>query len=171
MAEKGKRARRDFEGMERRRMRAAGMYEKGKTQSEVARALGVSRQSASRWYHVWREEGREGLKAAGRAGRTPRITPSELAEVEERLLAGPGAHGYRSELWTLPRIAAVIEEVTGVRYHPGHVWRIVRSLGWSCQKPAKRAAERDEAAIAQWVKETWPRVKKTPAAGGLPSSL
>ena len=166
--ERDRKARRDFAGMEKRRMKAAGMYEKGKTQAEVARSLGVSRQSASRWYHAWSTEGREGLKAAGRAGRSPRITPDQLAKVERRLLEGPGGHGYKSDLWTLPRIAAVIEEVTGVRYHPGHVWRIVRSMGWSCQKPTKRAAERDEAAIARWVKETWPKVKKRPPKGGYP---
>lgn len=162
-------AKRDFAAMEKRRMKAARMFEKGKTQAEVARALGVSRQSASVWYHYWKEGGKNGLKAAGRAGRKPRVTPAQLARVKRELLKGPLAHGYKTELWTLPRIAKVIEKTTGVCYHPGHVWRIVRSMGWSCQKPAKVAAERNEEEIADWLANTWPKVGKTPA-GSAPRS-
>ena len=163
-------SKRDFEAMEKRRMRAAVMFERGKTQAEVASALGVSRQSASVWYHGWKSEGREGLKAAGRAGRKPRITQEQRIQVERELTKGPRAFGYSTDLWTLPRIARVIKKVTGVSYHPGHVWRIVRSMGWSCQKPDRRAIERDEAEIARWVKCTWPKVKKTPAGSRLQSS-
>ena len=146
------------------------MFEKGKSQAEVARALNVSRQSASVWYQQWKAKGRDGFKAAGRAGRKPRITPEQLAEVERRLIEGPKSHGYSTDLWTLPRIAKVIEEVTGVRYHPGHVWKMLKSMSWSCQKPARVAAERDEAEIARWLKKAWPKVKKTPAESGLQSS-
>jgi transposase len=162
--------RRDFKGMEKRRMGAARMFEKGKSQAEVARTLNISRQSASVWYRQWQAQGRDGLKGAGRAGRKPRITQEQLAEVERRLIEGPKSHGYSTDLWTLPRIAKVIEEVTGVRYHPGHVWKVLKSMGWSYQKPAKVAAERDEAAIARWLKKTRPQVKKTPAESGLQSS-
>ena len=82
----------------------------------------------------------------------------------------PGAHGYATELWTLARVAEVIERITGVRYHPGHVWRLLRELGWSVQRPARRAAERDEEAIARWIKQDWPRVKKAPDAARRGSS-
>jgi len=160
-------SKRDFEAMEKRRMRAATMYKKGKTQAEVARVLGVSRQSASVWYHRWKAGGTKGLKAAGRAGRKPRITPEQLSRVERELIKGPRAFGYSTDLWTLPRITCVIKKVTGVSYHPGHVWRIVRSMGWSCQKPVGKAVERDEAEIARWVKRTWPKVKKTPVESAL----
>ena len=68
-------------------------------------------------------------------------------------------------MWTHPRVAEVIEAETGVAYHPGHVWRILRQMGWSRQRPARRAVERDDEAIAHWVKHDWPRVKKTPDAG------
>ena len=162
-------SKRDFAAMEKRRIKAASMFEKGKPQAQVARVLGVSRQSASVWYHRWKEEGSRGLKAAGRAGRKPRITRKQLIQVERELTKGPRAFGYSTDLWTLPRIATVIEKVTGVSYHPGHVWRIVRSMGWSCQKPARVAAERDEAEIARWLKTAWPKVKKTPAESGLQS--
>ncbi len=157
-------ARRDFGGLERRRMRAVRLFEQGETQSAVARRLDVSRTTAMRWAQAWDLQGREGLRAAGRAGRKPRLTEAQLQQVEEVLLGGPLGSGYASEYWTLPRVAEVIEQLTGVRYHPGHVWRVLRKLGWSRQKPTTRARERDEAAIERWVQSTWPAVKKTPLA-------
>jgi len=106
------------------------------------------------------------LRAAGRAGRLPRLDADQLARVERALLQGPTANGFPTELWTLPRVAAVIEAVTGVAYHPGHVWRILRQrLGWSRQRPARRATERDDDAIEQWVKQRWPNVKKARSVG------
>jgi transposase len=155
-------ARRDFAGLERRRMRAVRLFEDGETQATVARQLGVSRTTAMRWAEAWEGEGREGLRAAGRAGRKPRVSSDQLDQVELALLEGPRALGYRTELWTLPRVAELIQRITGVRYHPGHVWRVMRQLGWSLQKPTTRARERDEEAIERWVKTTWPALKKTP---------
>jgi transposase len=163
-------ARRDFEGLERRRMRAARLYERGLTQAEVAHRLEVSRTTALRWYRAWCADGAQGLQGAGRAGPKPRLTSAQKEAIEEALLEGPRAWGYETELWTLPRIARVIEEVTGVVYHPGHVWRVLKKLGWSRQKPTTRARERDEVAIGRWVRETWPAIKKTPHTRGRPSS-
>lgn len=163
-------ARRDFEGLERRRMRAVRLFERDETQGTVARRLGVSRTTAMRWAKSWEEEGRAGLRAAGRAGRKPRLTAEQCEDVEAALLKGPITAGYATEFWTLPRVAEVIERVTATRYHPGHVWRVLRKLGWSRQKPTTRARERDEAAIERWVKTTWPAVKKTPHAKGPRSS-
>jgi transposase len=163
-------ARRDFEGLERRRMRAIRLFEQGETQAAVARRLGVSRTTAMRWAQAWDAEGRDGLRAAGRAGRKPRLSRDQLEEVEQALLQGPLAFGYRTELWTLPRVAGLIHRLSGVRYHPGHVWRVMRQLGWSLQKPTTRAQERDEEAIQRWVKTTWPALKKTPRAGARRSS-
>lgn len=79
------------------------------------------------------------------------------------LLEGPLAAGFPTDLWTLTRVAQVIERHFGVKYHPGHVWRILRDLGWSPQKPERRARERDEEAIERWRKEDWPRIRKKPA--------
>ena len=163
-------ARRDFGGLERRRMQAARWFEKGETQSAVARRLDVSRTTAMRWAQAWDRQGPEGLRAAGRAGRKPRLSEEQLQQVEEVLLGGPRGSGYPTEYWTLPRVAEVIEQLTRVRYHPGHVWRVLRKLGWSRQKPTTRARERDEAAIQRWVKTTWPAVKKTPHAKARQSS-
>jgi transposase len=164
-------ARRDFEGMERRRERAAGMFARGATQAVVARELEVSRQSVSRWYADWQAGGSKALKAAGRAGRLPRLTETQLGQVDRALRQGPRAHGFATDLWTLDRVASVIEAETGVRYHPGHVWKLLRDrLGWSRQRPARRAVERDDEAIARWMATDWPRIKRGPADAGRGSS-
>jgi transposase len=151
-------------------MRAAEMFRRGGRQADVVRELGVSRQTASQWYARWASDGKRGLRAAGRAGRLPKLDDQQLARVERALRKGPRANGYPTELWTLARVGEVIETVTGVSYHPGHVWRILRQMGWSRQRPARRATERDDEAIATWVAERWPKVKKTLDAGGRGSS-
>jgi transposase len=151
--------RRDFAGMEQRRLEAARLFAHGATQAEVAHTFGVSAQAASIWYRRWRQGGEQALRAAGRAGRRPRLSQAELEAVDQALRKGPAAFGFDTDLWTLDRIAAVIERLTGVRFHPGHVWRLLRGLGWSLQRPARRAAERDEAAIAWWRAQEWPRIK------------
>jgi transposase len=159
-------ARRDFDAMERRRKQAAKLFRKGKSQADVARELEVSRQSVSRWHAEWLEGGAGALRAAGRAGRLPHLDQADLRRVERRLGKGPLGNGYPTDMWTLRRVAEVIEDETGVAYHPGHVWRILREqLGWSRQRPARRAVERDDEAIADWAKRDWPRVKKTPGDG------
>ena len=155
---------RDFGAMERRRRQAAVLFRGGRTQAEVAHVLDVSRQSVSRWYAQWQTGGATALRGAGRAGRRPQLDQTEMRRVERRLEKGPLANGYSTDMWTLQRVAEVIEAETGVSYHPGHVWRLLRAMGWSRQRPARRAVERDEQAIANWVKHEWPRVKKTPDA-------
>jgi len=157
--------RRDFKAMERVRLRAARMFEQGASQAEVARRLGTSRQNVSRWHARWRHGGRAALRAAGRAGRRPKLSRAQRRQLERALLRGARSHGFDTDLWTLARITVVIERTTGVRHHPAHVWRVLRQLGWSVQRPARRAAERDEAAIQHWVKQDWPRIrqKRSPA--------
>jgi transposase len=164
-------ARRDFEGMEQRRKRAARLFAGGVPQADVARQLGVSRQSVSRWHADWRRGGTHALKAAGRAGRMPKLSEAQLARVERALRRGPRAHGFATDLWTLDRVAEVIETQTGVRYHPGHVWKLLRDrLGWSRQRPARQAIERDDEAVARWVAVEWPRIKRGLADAGRGSS-
>jgi transposase len=164
------RRRADRDALEKRRLQAARLFVKGMRPAEVARQLGVSRQSASVWHQAWEEEGVRGLKQAERAGRPPFLTVRELKGVQRALLKGPGAYGWSTQLWTLERVADVIAMETGVRYHVGHVWKILRRLGWSWQKPARRATERDEEAISRWVREEWPEIKKSPAGSRLGSS-
>ena len=142
-------------------MRAADLFEQGVIPAEIARQVSVGHQTVSEWRTVWRQAGRAGLRAAGRAGRLPKLTRDQLDQVEAALAAGPEANGYATDLWTLARVAEVIERVSRVAYHPHHVWRILREqLGWTWQRPARRATERNDEAIATWVKRRWPAVKK-----------
>lgn len=150
----------NFKFLKKRRYKAAELFEKGKSQAEVARELGVSRQSASRWFQEWEQGGKKSLRGAGRAGRIPKLNRKQLRKVAEELTKGARVHGFTTELWTLPRIARVIEVVAGVTYHPGHVWRVMRKLGWTLQKPTTRARERNEEKVTQWKTQTWAEVKK-----------
>jgi transposase len=161
---------RDFKAMERRRLQAARLLEEGYSEAEVARRVGVHRQSVNRWAQQLLAGGRPALKHPGRAGRRARLTAPDVARIRTGLKRGPEALGYDTPLWTAWRVSDLIERTCGVRYSSGHVWRILRALGWSCQRPTGRALERDEAAIRRWVRVRWPEVKKTPPAGAKRSS-
>lgn len=157
--------RRNLAGLEQRRLRAASMFDQGASQAEVARALDVSRQAASVWHARWRAGGAAALASAGRQGRRPQLSAQQRAVIDQALRQGARAHGFASDWWTLERVAQVIWRLTGVRHHPGHVWRVLRQMRWSLQRPARRALERDEAAIRRWVATDWPRIReKRPAA-------
>jgi len=143
-------------------MQAARLLAGGLSQSEVARRVGAHRQSVSKWAAELQTKGRAGLKKAGRAGRKPRLSAAQVKQIEHGLKRGPQALGYETSLWTAHRVAHLIEQECGVRYHPGHVWKILRQLGWSCQRPTGRALERDERAIQRWKKTRWPELKKRP---------
>jgi transposase len=147
--------------MEQTRMRAADLLRRHVSPAEIARQLGICHQIVSEWRTAWRQGGRAALRAAGRAGRRPKLSARQLATVERALVKGARANGYPTDLWSLPRVAEVIERLTGVRYHPGHVWYVLRDqLGWSWQRPARQALERNEGAIQAWVHKRWPQVKK-----------
>jgi transposase len=162
-------AKRDHELMEKRRRRAASLFDKGYSPAEVARQLGVSRQSTSRWKADWQSAGTQGLASKGQAGRKSRLNPRQREQVAAALVKGPLAHGYRTDLWTLPRVALLIKDLTGVRYHVGHIWHLLRALGFSCQRPTRRALERDELKIAHWKRYRWPHIKKKPVVKVAPS--
>lgn len=162
---------RDFDGLEQRRFRAAKLFNQGVSQAQVARQTGVSRESARRWHAQWQSGGKAGLKQAGRAGRKPRLQSAQLENLRRGLKEGPEVLGYGTGLWTTWRVADLIERQTGHKYHPGHVWRILRSLGWSCQRPTGRATQRDEPAIQRWKEVRWPAIKKKPANKAARSSL
>ena len=150
------------EALEVRRRIAARLLQQGKGVREVARAVGAAPSSVSRWKQTLEQEGMEGLKARPHPGRKARMSPQQKEELATILLKGARAAGFPTDLWTLKRVAQVIERRFGAKYHPGHVWRILRQMGWSPQKPERRARERDEAAIQQWREVEWPRIKKRP---------
>jgi transposase len=162
---------RDHGQMEKRRIKAGTLFKKDCSAPEVARRLGVARQVAYRWKNAWEQGGNVALASKGPAGRKSKLTVEQTQRVTEALLAGPGAAGYKTDLWTLPRVAALIESLTSVRYHPGHVWRLLGASGFSCQRPERRAVERDEKAIRRWQRVEWPALKKRPANKSERSSL
>jgi transposase len=162
--------RRNFAALERRRMVAARLLGQGLSQSQVARQLGVHRQSVSRWARELEQSGEPGLRKAARTGRPAKLDAVQLHELEQALRQGPEASGYANGLWTSRRVRELIEYRMGVRYHEDHVWRILRQLGWSCQRPTGRALERDEQNIRHGKKYRWPQIKKKPSASGARSS-
>lgn len=148
--------------LERRRVRAIALLKEGFTPVEVARRLGVERRSVRRWRAAHDDGGRKGLAARPTPGRPRKLDARARQRLEQLLLRGPESCGFPTDLWTCPRIAQVIRREFDVDYHVDHVSRILRSLGWSPQKPERRARERDEAAIRRWIKVEWPRIKKKP---------
>ena len=155
---------RDFEALERRRMTAARLLNRGLPQAAVARRVKTSRESVRRWWNQIRRHGSaQALKKAARAGRRARLNPEDLRRLEAILRSGPEKSGFPNGRWTLDRIAEVIRKEFQVEYHAGHGWWILRrKLGWSCQRPVGRARQRNEAAIREWKKNTWPALKKKP---------
>jgi transposase len=162
--------RRDFEALEKRRFQAIRLLDRGLNQSEVARRVKVVRQTVARWASQYRQRGAASLKKAGRAGRKPLLGGADRKRLEELLLQGPEAIGYETPLWTCPRVAHLIEREFGIRYHEGHVWKVLVGLGWSPQRPTGKARERNEEGIRTWKKKTWPAIKKKPVRKGEPSS-
>ena len=147
--------------LERRRVRAIDLLREGYPPVEVARLVGVDRRSVRRWKAAFERKGAEGIRAKPAPGRPPRLGREAREKLVKLLTEGPIASGFPTDLWTCPRVAHLIEKHFGVLYHPDHVCRLLHSLGWSPQRPQRRAQERDEAAIRRWVQKDWPEVKKT----------
>jgi transposase len=152
--------RRSKKQIEARRMVAAELFEQGIGPTEVAQRLGVTPGAVSHWLRAWRESGREGLKSVPHPGSKPKLPPERWPELEQMLLEGPTAHGFTTELWTLKRVVELIRRCFGVQYDPSQVSRILHAMGWSRQKPERRAREQDEEAVEAWRKAEWPRIKK-----------
>ena len=162
---------RDFAALERRRMQAVKLFDQGCSKAEVSRRCRVSNQSAGRWHAGWKKGGSTALKHPGRAGRKARLQSLHRMKLEADLQKGPEILGHATQLWTLPRIAELIHQRFGHRYSISQVSRLLRQLGWSCQKPARRALERDEDKIRTWKRSRWPAIKKKPVDKGAPSSF
>ena len=153
-----------------RRERAAELFAQGRTQAEVAHQLDVSRQSASRWHTRWQASGATALRTRGPTGRRPKVADEQLEAIQQALLEGALAHGFPTDIWTLDRIAVLIQGLTGVALSNPSVWRLLRQrLGWSVQRPQRHAKERDEQAVQHWMAHEWPRIKKMTCAGTPPA--
>ena len=156
--------------LQRRRERAMALLKEGVAPVDVASRVGVDRRSVRRWKAAFRRAGAAGIAPKPTPGRPCALTEKHQRRLEQLLLKGARGCGFPTDLWTCPRVAQVIRDRLGVDYHVDHIGRLLHALGWSPQKPTRRAVERDEAAIARWIKEDWPRVKKTPREGKRPSS-
>jgi len=155
---------------EARRLRAWELKQRGWPQREIAEALGVTEGAVSQWMKRGRDGGVEALRHRPPPGAEPKLTPEEWQRVLGWLREGAEAHGFRGDVWNCPRIAVLIERKLEVSYHPAHLCRVLRRLGWSLQKPMRRAAQRDEAAIERWRTERWPALKKGRRPGARRSS-
>jgi transposase len=147
--------------LEDRRKRALALLKLGLSLNEVGRRIRSSASSVMRWRDAWRRGGAKALKVRFSPGRPWKLCERQRQRLIALLLKGAIAYGYRTNLWTTARIAEVIEQKFGVRYHRDHVGRLMHSLKWSPQKPERRALERKETEIERWKKKEWPRVKKT----------
>jgi transposase len=151
---RGLRDRQAFEGV---RMQAGALFAAGHSQAEAARTLGVARQNVSRWHAQWQAGGLQGVCSPGPTGHAPRLSETQLHVIDQALREGARAYGFDTDHWTLARVTSVIEQLTGVAYHRGHTWKLLRHrLHYRLQRPARRAIERDERAIARWVATDWP---------------
>ena len=146
--------------MQRKRERAIDLLKQGLTQAAIAHILEVDPRSVRRWKRAQQSAGKAALRAVAASGRPPKLTPSQRQQLEKQLLRGAQAAGFATDLWTCPRVAEHIQRRFGVGYHVDHIGRLLHAMNWSPQKPARKAVERDEDGIRQWIKQVWPAVKK-----------
>lgn len=156
---------------EERRLAAARLFRAGRlNDARIARQLGVTRAAVGRWHKAWRHGGTARLAAHPKSGRPARLNAAQWRRLAALIARGARAAGFETERWTLRRIAAVIERAFGVRYHPRCLERPLKAHGFSVQRPATRARERDEYVIARWPTRDWMALKKRPAGAARPSS-
>lgn len=147
-------------------MRAADLFESGWSNRDIAEALGCDVSSVCGWRRKLEAGGRDALRSRPHPGKPSKLSQRQRTDLLRRLEAGPQSQGFPGQLWTCPRIAALIERRCGVVYHVDSLPRLLDALGFSCQRPQKKPAERDEAKIGAWVAKDWPRIKKRPAGSG-----
>jgi transposase len=148
----------------RKRIRAGRLLLKGETPTEIALAVGVARQTIYTWKTILETEGFDAMRSVRARGRPSRLEPADLQSLRRCLLQSPTEHGFGTELWTVKRVQALIKRLHGVAFGSTQVWRILGALGFSAQKPEKRALERNEDAVKHWKRRTWPALKKKPSA-------
>lgn len=145
---------------EGRRLRAWELHQQGWKQKDIAAALGVTQGAVSQWLARGRDGGVAALRRRPAPGAPPRLAAAQLAQLPALLARGAPAFGFLGDGWTRARVAEVIRREFNVGYHPDHVGRLLRAIGWSVQKPQEQATQRDEAAITAWREEKWPEIQK-----------
>jgi transposase len=147
----------------KKRVRAGRLLLAGKSCAQVALAVGVARQTVYTWKKLLDEGGIDALRSVPERGRPAQLDDEQLATVRAAILQKPTEHGFGTELWTLKRVGAVIERLHGVRFGQTQIWRLLGSMGFSPQKPDRRAIERNEDAVRSWKRSTFPALKKKPS--------
>src|SRR4051794_11684544 len=142
-----------------RRLRAWELSQQGWVQQDIADALGVSEGAVSRWLRRAERDGVSALRSHPPPGAPPRLTPAQKRLIPDFLWHGAEAYGFRGDVWTCARVAQVIEEEFGVRYHKDHVSRLLKRMNWTPQAPITRAIQRDERALRRWRIEAWPGLR------------
>jgi transposase len=150
----------------KKRVRAGRMLLAGKRPAQVALSVGVARQTVYTWKARLNEGGIEALRRMC-MGRPGQLDAGQLDELRRMLLQSPTEHGFGTELWTIKRAGVLIARIYDIKFSQSQVWRILGELGFSPQKPEKRAIERDENAVRDWKRKTWPALKKKPADRGV----
>jgi transposase len=153
-----------------RRLRAWALHQQGYSGAAIARALDVTPGAVSQWLKRAREGGVQALAHRLPPGPASKLTAEQKARLPALLERGAEAYGFGGEVWTTKRVTQVVKDVFGVRYHPAHMSRLLRQIGWSVQKPIRRATQRNEAAITAWWTERWPALQAKPKASGARSS-
>lgn len=153
-------SRRDRQALETRRVEAIKLYQKGYSQYQIAKQFKVSFEAVSNWVEIYGKRGFKGLKSMGKPGPKSKLSEPDKLKIKRAILKGPQAYGYTTGLWTLARIGKVIRKLSQASFKTTHTWRLVISLGFSCQKPQTKTRERDEQAIANWKFKTFPSLKK-----------
>jgi transposase len=148
------------EQLAKRRRRAIELVKSGKNLSEAADVVSANPGSVSRWWREYQQKGLKGLNPQPASGRPNRLDLFQKEKLLGLLLEGSVVQGYTTDLWTLNRVGRLIRKYFGVTYHRCHIWKLLTSLGLSCQKPERRALQRDEAAIEHWKRYKWPHIKK-----------
>lgn len=143
-----------------RRIHAVLLNHQQRTSGEIAQLLEAPRSKVSFWLAQYEQAGWEALLEGHRCGRPKALNPAQLSELDGLLDSGPLAYGFSSGVWTSPMIRRVIEEEFAVRYHPGHVRKVLAALGFSVQRPRRQLAQADPAAQDRWRRYTYPRLKK-----------
>ena|SRR3989338_5900113 len=151
---------RDHKALERRRMSAGKLFGAGVSQYRVAKHFSVSTAATNQWHKAWRAKGEDGLASKGNPGFASVYTSEKKRDLKELILTGPKKYGYDTDFWTVERIAAVARRKLGIKLRVTQTWRTIISLGFSCQKPERRAKERNERAIKEWRIGIFPRLKK-----------
>lgn len=151
---------------EERRMQAWKLHEKGWKQRDIAEALGVTEGAVSQWFKKAKEQGVEALQHKSPPGAKPKLEPEQMAQLPALLEQGAEAFGFRGQVWTTARVAQMIQQQFGVKYHPAHCSLLLRKLKYSQQKPIEKATQRDENAIRTWKEDGFDEIKKRAEAQG-----